>query len=429
MFAGRAVLRRTEEVRMKSVVLGGGIAGVTAAYYLAKERREVTVIDRRPGVALETSFANAGLVAPGHSYTWASPRAPKILLKSLFVEGQALRLKLSADPHMWAWCYRFLCNCTAERSRRNTTRKVRLCRYAQTQLQQLTVAEHLEYDRISRGLLYLYRDEASFARGTQNMSILADNGLPLETLDAAQTVAREPALAAARDQLAGAIYCPTDESGDAHLFTRALKEVCERLGVRFTFDASITAIETSGDRVTGVRTPAGLISGDEFVLALGSWSPILARPLGYRLPVYPVKGYSATFPVGPAHRPPELGGVDEHNLVAWARFGQRLRFTATAEFAGYDTRHTPADFKQMLDAARGLFPDGADYDRPTYWAGLRPMTPEGTPLIGRTRHTNLYLNTGHGHMGWTMSCGTAKLLVDIMAGRQPELDMTGMTLI
>jgi D-amino-acid dehydrogenase len=164
------------------------------------------------------------------------------------------------------------------------------------------------------------------------------------------------------------------------------------------------------------------------VIALGSWSPILARRLGYRLPVYPVKGYSATFPVGPEHRPPDLGGVDENNLVAWARFGQRLRFTATAEFAGYDTRHTPADFTQMLQAARELFPDGADYGRPSYWAGLRPMTPEGTPLIGRTRHRNLYLNTGHGHMGWTMSCGTAKLLADIMAGRQPELDMTGMTL-
>jgi len=413
---------------MKSVVLGGGIAGVTAAWYLAKEGREVTVIDRRPGVALETSFANAGLVAPGHSYTWASPRAPKILLKSLFVEGQALRLKLNADPHMWLWCLQFLRNCTAQRSRQNTTRKVKLCAYAQSQLQQLTEAEHLEYDRISRGLLYLYRDEASFARGTQAMSILTDNGLPLQTLDAASVVAREPALAHARDRIAGAIYCPTDESGDAHRFTCALQAACERLGVRFEFNAPIEAIEASGDRIVGVRTPVGRVDGDEFVVALGSWSPIVARQLGYRLPVYPVKGYSATFPVGPGHRPPELGGVDEHNLVAWARLGQRLRFTATAEFAGYDTRHTPADFTHMIRIARELFPDGADYDRPSCWACLRPMTPEGTPLIGRTRHRNLYLNTGHGHMGWTMACGTAKLLVDIMAGRQPALDMTGMTL-
>jgi D-amino-acid dehydrogenase len=413
---------------MKSIVLGAGIAGVTTAYYLAMDGRDVTVIDRRPGVALETSFANAGLVAPGHSYTWASPRAPKILLKSLFVEGQALRLRLNADPHMWAWCWLFLRNCTAARSHENTARKVRLCRYAQLQLQQLTAREQLQYDGIRSGLLYLYRDAASFERGRSNMSILVDNGLRLETLDVAQVVAREPALEHARQAIAGAIYCPTDESGDAHQFTREMQKVCERLGVRFMFDTPISRIEAAGDAVTGVHTPAGLIAGDDYVLALGSYSPILARPLGYRLAIYPVKGYSATFPAGREHHPPQIGGVDENHLVAWARFGARLRFTATAEFAGYDTRHTPADFAPMLRAARELFPDGADYTKPSYWAGLRPMTPEGTPLIGRTRHRNLFLNTGHGHMGWTMSCGTAKLLADIMAGRTPELDLTGMTM-
>ncbi|MBP0590685.1 D-amino acid dehydrogenase [Paraburkholderia sp. LEh10] len=413
---------------MKSIVLGAGIAGVTTAYYLARDGRAVTVLDRRPGVALETSFANAGLVAPGHSYTWASPRAPKILLKSLFVEGQALRLRLNADPHMWAWCVLFLRNCTAARSRENTARKVRLCRYAQHQLQQLTANEQLQYDGIRRGLLYLYRDAASFERGRANMTILVENGLQLETLDAAQVAQREPALAQARERIAGAIYCPTDESGDAHQFTRQLQRACERLGVRFVFDAPISRIEATADRITGVRTSAGLMEGDDYVLALGSYSPILARPLGYRLAIYPVKGYSATFPVGPAHRPPQMGGVDENHLVAWARFGERLRFTATAEFAGYDTHHTPADFDSILRTARELFPDGADYTKPGYWAGLRPMTPEGTPLIGATRHRNLFLNTGHGHMGWTMACGTARLLADIMAGRTPELDMTGMTI-
>ncbi|WP_028216499.1 D-amino acid dehydrogenase [Paraburkholderia oxyphila] len=413
---------------METIVLGAGIAGVTTAYWLAQDGRAVTVVDRREGVALETSFANAGLVAPGHSYTWASPRAPAILLKSLYSGGQALQLRLSADPHMWAWCARFLRNCTAARSRENTARKVRLCRYAQEQLQQLTAKEQLQYDRISRGLLYLYRDAASFARGCSHMSILTENGLQLETLDAAQVLAREPALEHARDKIAGAIYCPTDESGDARQFTRELQKVCERMGVRFVFDAPISRIEASGDRITGVRTPQGLIEGDDFVLALGAYSPVLARPLGYRLAIYPVKGYSATFPAGPEHRPPQIGGVDENHLVAWARFGARLRFTATAEFAGYDTHHAPADFAPMLRAARELFPDGADYTKPSYWAGLRPMTPEGTPLIGRTRHRNLFLNTGHGHMGWTMSCGTAQLLADIMAGRTTEIDLAGMTI-
>jgi D-amino-acid dehydrogenase len=413
---------------MKTIVLGGGIVGVTSAYFLARAGDDVTVVERRPGVALETSFANAGLVAPGHSYTWASPRAPKIMLKSLFVKGQALRLKLTADWHMWAWCWLFLQNCTDERSRLNTSRKVRLCRYSQAQLQALTAAEHLAYERISRGLLYLYRDQAAFANGVKHMSILTENGLPLETLDPQAAIAKEPALAAARDALAGAIYCPTDESGDAYLFTQALYERCVALGVTFRFDTEILGAAASADRVERIDTSRGPLVADRYVLALGSYSPFLGRKLGYRLPVYPVKGYSVTLPIERGHTPPDLGGVDEQHLVAWARFGDRLRFTATAEFAGYDTRHTPADFTHMLAAARGLFPNGADYGRPSYWAGLRPMTPEGTPIIGATRHRNLFINTGHGHMGWTMSCGTARVLADIMQGRKPELDLTGLTL-
>ncbi|WP_434111649.1 D-amino acid dehydrogenase [Paraburkholderia caffeinilytica] len=413
---------------MKTVVLGGGIVGVTTAYFLAKAGDEVVVVDRCEGVALETSFANAGLIAPGHSYTWASPRAPKILLKSLFAEGQALRLKLNADWRMWAWCWLFLRNCTVERSRLNTSRKVRLCRYSQQLLQQTTQAERLTYDRISRGLLYLYRDPASFERGVSNMSILADSGLPLLTLDRHAVIAREPALAASASGIEGAIYCPSDESGDAHLFTRELERRCRELGVEFQLGTTIREVRASADQIDYVDTSRGQVSGDRYVLALGSYSPFLARRLGYRLPIYPVKGYSVTLPIDASHEPPTLGGVEESQLVAWARFGQRLRLTATAEFCGYDTNHSPADFSHMLQTSKALFPNGADYQRPSYWAGLRPMTPEGTPLIGPTRHRNLFFNTGHGHMGWTMSCGTAKILVDLMSGRRPDIDITGMTL-
>lgn len=413
---------------MKTVVLGGGIVGVTTAYFLAKAGDEVVVVDRCEGVALETSFANAGLIAPGHSYTWASPRAPKILLKSLFAEGQALRLKLNADWRMWAWCWLFLRNCTVERSRLNTSRKVRLCRYSQQLLQQTTQDERLTYDRISRGLLYLYRDPASFERGVSNMSILADSGLPLLTLDRHAVIAREPALAASASGIEGAIYCPSDESGDAHLFTRELERRCRELGVEFQLGTTIHEVRASADRIDYVDTSRGRVSGDRYVLALGSYSPFLARRLGYRLPIYPVKGYSVTLPIDASHEPPTLGGVEESQLVAWARFGQRLRLTATAEFCGYDTNHSPADFSHMLQTSKALFPNGADYQRPSYWAGLRPMTPEGTPLIGPTRHRNLFFNTGHGHMGWTMSCGTAKILVDLMSGRRPDIDITGMTL-
>lgn len=413
---------------MKTIVLGGGIVGVTTAYFLAKAGAEVVVVDRRDGVALETSFANAGLIAPGHSYTWASPRAPKILLKSLFSDGQALRLKWTPDWRMWAWCRLFLLNCTAERSRRNTSIKVRLCRYSQQQLQHATNDEALRYDRISGGLLYLYRDEASFERGVANMRVLADNGLALETLDAAAVVAREPALAGARNNIAGAIYCPSDESGDAHLFTRALAERCRALGVEFRLGESIEGVCASAGEVEYVQTSRGRLSGERYVLALGSYSPFVARPLGYRLPIYPVKGYSVTLPIDERHEPPTLGGVQENQLVAWARFGQRLRLTATAEFSGFDTTHEPADFAHMLQTAKQLFPNGADYTKPSYWAGLRPMTPEGTPIIGATRHRNLFLNTGHGHMGWTMSCGTAKIVADLIHGRSPDIDITGMTL-
>lgn len=413
---------------MHTVILGAGVAGVTTAWYLASQGRKVTVIDRQPQAASETSYANAGMIAPGHSYTWASPRAPGILWRSLRDDTQALRLKLNPDPHMWTWLWKFWRNCTAERSRINTRRKLVLCRYSQAQLQALTEHLQLEYERLSTGALYMYRDEASLARGTGNMKILSDGGMDLRTLTADEVVAHEPALASAREHIAGAIYAPTDESGDARMFTRNLAMRCEEAGVRFLMDTSIEGINVSGDRITGVRTPKGLIAGDDYVLSLGSYSPIIARPLGYSLPIYPVKGYSVTFPIREGHTPPSLSGVDENNLVAWARFGNRLRFTATAEFSGYDRSHSPADFAPMLRVAQQLFGNGADFSEPEYWAGLRPMTPENTPILGRTRHHNLYFNTGHGHMGWTMACGTASVVADIMNGRTPAIDITGMTL-
>lgn len=413
---------------MHTVILGAGVAGVTTAWYLAKQGRQVTVIDRQSLAASETSYANAGMIAPGHSYTWASPRAPGVLWRSLRDSSQALRLKLNADPHMWVWLWKFLQNCTAERSRINTSRKLVLCRYSQQQLQALTNELQLEYERLSVGALYMYRDQASFERGTGNMRILSDGGMDLRTLDVNGVIQVEPALAGAREHIAGAIYAPTDESGDARMFTRNLTKRCIEAGVNFMFDTDIQGINVAGDRIEGIRTSKGVVTADDYVLSLGSYSPIIARPLGYSLPIYPVKGYSVTFPIASGHTPPSLCGVDENNLVAWARFGDRLRFTATAEFSGYDTKHQPADFAPMLRAARQLFPNGADFEKPDYWAGLRPMTPENTPILGHSKHRNLYLNTGHGHMGWTMACGTARVVTDIMAGRKPEIDTTGMTL-
>lgn len=412
---------------MKTVILGAGIAGITAAYYLAKSGREVVVVDRQAGVARETSFANAGLVAPGHAYTWASPKAPKILFKSLFFADQALRLKLRFDPSMWRWGLAFLKECTAERAAINTARKLRLCVYSQSKLGDITEAENLNYDRVQGGLLYVYRDVPSFERGCAAMTVLSDNGLDLKTLSPQEVANYEPSLAGSRDQIAGAIFCQSDESGDAHLFSNDLTKRCEALGVQFQMGHSIEGFETQGDKVVAVKTDKGRITGDDFVLSLGSYSSLLANKLGYRIPVYPVKGYSLTLPIRPDGQAPMMGGVDENNLVAWARLGDRLRFTATAEFAGYDTTHKPSDFAHMIKVARDLFPTAADYDQPSFWSCLRPMTPAGAPILGRTRHKNFFFNTGHGHMGWTMACGTGQIVADIMNNKTPEIDTEGLT--
>ena len=413
---------------MKVLVLGAGVAGVTAAWRLLADGHEVVVVDRRAEPALETSFANAGLVAPGHSFAWASPKVPKILLRSLWRDDQAFRFRLRPDPRMWAWSLRFLRQCTAARARINTLTKHALCVYSQKALQDLVAETGIEYDGRRGGLLYVYRTPDSFARGVANMRILAEDGQAQEIVDPDRIAEIDPSLGPSRGRLAGGIFCPTDESGDARLFTANLAKLCAARGAKFQFDTAIRGLVAEGDRVTRAVTDRGDIAADMFVLALGCHSPHVARSVGVGLPVYPVKGYSVTLPVAAGHRAPTVGGVDEDNLVAYARMGDRLRLTATAEFAGYDTNHRPSDFRKMLAAARDLFPKGGDYDRPLYWAGLRPMTPEGTPILGFGRHRNLCYNTGHGHMGWTMACGTAEITADLVAGRKPALGLAGMTL-
>ncbi len=411
---------------MKVIVMGSGVVGVTTAYCLLKDGHEVTVVERHDGAADETSFANAGLVAPGHAYTWASPKAPKILLKSLWRNDQALRFRLRLDPALWSWSLKFLGNCRAERVAVNTARKVRLSLYSQDMLHEVVQDTGVAFDGAKGGLLYLYRTPAAFDAGVAKMKILTDNGLPLEVVDRDRAAAIDPALLPTRDRIVGGIYAPSDESGDARLFTRNLADWCAERGVRFLYGTTIRGVETAAGEVTGLLTDKGRLTADAYVLALGCQSAALAKPLGLSLPIYPIKGYSVTVPVAGRNNTPRIGGVDEENLVAYAPMGDRLRITATADFAGYDKRHSPADFQTMLAAARDLFPDAADYSRPSYWAGLRPMTPEGTPIFGRGRQRNLFLNTGHGHMGWTMSCGSARITADLIAGRTPAIPLDGM---
>lgn len=409
---------------MRVVILGAGLLGVTTAYYLAKEGHEVTVIERRPEAARETSFANAGLVSPGHASSWASPRAPLILLKSLWRNDTSLRYRLKLDPRMWLWSLQFLRNCTAARNRAATLAKMKLCLYSQAETLKVGTAENLSWDRTAKGALYVYSDPAHFREGRENMRFLAEQGVASEVLEIDQLIALEPGFAQARDKLVGAVYTPGDESGDARKFTVGLAERCAALGVVFKFGETIERIEVQGKRVTAIITDKGSITGDQYVLALGSYSPLLGRAIGFNLPIFPVKGYSVTLPVADAAQAPTIGGVHEDHLVAFSRLGDRLRLTATADFAGYDTEFVPANFAHMLRVARDMFPNAALYDRPDYWACLRPMTPDGPPIMGTSPVGNLWLNTGHGHMGWTMACGSSRLLVDQMMGRKPAIDET-----
>jgi D-amino-acid dehydrogenase len=411
---------------MRIVVLGGGVVGVTTAYQLQRDGHEVVVLERNPEVAAEASFANAGMIAPGHSFVWSSPRAPLILAKSLLLKDQALRFKFSADPELYVWSWGFLRECTAVKARRNTLAKHRLAAYSQTVLDSVVAEEAIDYDRNLRGILYLHRSQQALDAGIEHMKLLESDGQVIKVINRDQVIALEPALAHARDKIAGAILCPTDETGDCAKFTRALAAKIITRGGAVVTGATVTALRTDGDKVTAAVTDRGSFAGDAYVLALGAESPILARALGVRLPIYPIKGYSLTIPIGASASPPTIACVDEHNLVAVSRLGDRLRITATAEFAGYDLSHKPSDFAFMKRVAQELYPAGAEYDRAEMCACLRPMTPTNLPFFGRRQFVNLFLNTGHGHIGWTMSHGSARIAADLIAGLKPAISMDGL---
>jgi len=411
---------------MRFVVLGGGVVGVTTAYQLQRDSHDVVILERNGDVAAGASWGNAGMIAPGHSFVWSSPRAPIILAKSLVLRDQALRFRLSADPRLYAWTWGFLKECTAAKARRNTLLKHRLAAYSQTVLDSVVAEEAIDYDRNTRGILYMHRSQRALDAGVEHMRLLESDGQIIKTLDRNQVIALEPGLAHAKEQIAGAILCPTDETGDCAKFTRALAAKVVERGGEIVTGATVRGFKTDGDRVAGAITDRGSFAGDGYVLALGAESPILARSLGISLPIYPIKGYSLTIPIGTSKSPPTIGCLDEHNLVAISRFGDRLRVTATAEFAGYDASHKPSDFAFMKRVTQELFPEGAEYDRAEMWAGLRPMTPTNLPLIGQRRFSNLFLNCGHGHIGWTMSHGSARIAADLIAGRKPAIPMDGL---
>ena len=407
---------------MKVLILGSGVIGVTSAHYLAEAGHEVTVIDRQPGPALETSYANAGEVSPGYSSPWAGPGVPIKAIKWLLMRHGPLVVRPALDRHMWSWLIKMLGNCTAGRYAVNKARMVPIAEYARDRLQELRASTGIAYDERSQGTLQLFRTEKQLKGTGGDIEVLRQFGVPYEVLDPAGCIAVEPALANVKGKFVGGLRLPGDETGDCQMFTERLASHVAGRGVTFRFDVDIERIIVEGGKVSGVTTSAGLLTADAYVVALGSYSPIILRKIGISAPVYPVKGYSITVPITDAGGAPESTVMDETYKVAITRLGNRIRAGGTAEISGYDLRLHDARRATLEHSVSDLFPKGGDLSRATFWCGLRPMTPDGPPIIGASKFPNLYLNTGHGTLGWTMSCGSGRVLADIVSGRKPEID-------
>ena len=408
------------------LVLGAGVVGVTTAYKLAANGHQVTVIDGEHRAAMLTSYANAGLLAPAQGYAWASPAAPGLMLRSLWRGDQAIRLRPRADWRQWRWMLRFIRECTAARHDKNSAVTTSLCQFSQLHMNRITREAGVEYDSRDGGLIYIYRSAEGLAKADRKAAMLRNQGIRLELMSAEQMVERDPGLSSLGDKAAGALFAPGDESGDAHLFTNDLVTKAEAKGVTFRFDTRINRLVRRGETLLRVETDQGDFTADDYVLCAGVHSPALVRHLGIDLPIWPVRGYSMTVPITDKDAAPRIGGVDYENLMAYCPMGDRLRVTATAEIAGYDRSFTEADFAPLLNKARGLFGHCADFSAPKYWVGLRPMTPHGAPIVGRSPIGNLWLNVGHGHLGWTMSGGCAAIIADLVDGRAPNFDTRGL---
>jgi D-amino-acid dehydrogenase len=413
---------------VRVLVLGSGVIGTTAAWYLARGGLDVHVVDRQPGAGLETSFANAGEISPGYASPWAGPGVPAKALKWLLMDHPPLVIRPRLDWRMWRWGLAMLRNCTSARYRVNKARMVRLAEYSRDALRALRSDTGIAYDERSRGTLQLFRTQAQLDATGADVEVLKAYGVPFELLDVDGAIGAEPALARVRGKFAGALRLPDDETGDCAMFTQRLAAMAAGAGVTFRYATRIEASEAAGGRVDGGRTSAGRLVADAYVVALGSDSPLLLRPLGLDLPVYPVKGYSITVPIVDAAGAPESTVMDETHKVAVTRLGERIRAGGTAELAGYDLSLHEGRRRTLLHVVADLFPDGGDLRRNVFWTGLRPMTPDGTPVVGPTRIPNLFLSTGHGTLGWTMAAGSGRVIADLVAGRRPETDLEGLSI-
>ncbi len=405
---------------MKVVILGSGVVGVASAWYLAQAGHEVTVIDRQPAAALETSAANAGQISPGYAAPWAAPGVPLKAVKWMFQRHAPLAIRLDGSRFQLAWMWQMLRNCDMSHYQLNKSRMVRIAEYSRDCLKTLRQETGIAYEGRQGGTLQLFRTAQQYESAAKDIAVLKEAGVPYELLEAAQLRQAEPALATTQHKLTGGLRLPNDETGDCQLFTQRLAAMAAEAGVTFRYNTTVDALEQEGNRITGVRCGSERITADAYVVAFGSFSTALLDGI-VNVPVYPLKGYSLTIPIKDADAAPVSTVLDETYKVAITRFDDRIRVGGMAEIVGFNTRLLPAR-RQTLEMVVGdLFPQGGSIEQATFWSGLRPMTPDGPPVVGRTPLKNLFLNTGHGTLGWTMACGSGQLLADIISGVTPAI--------
>lgn len=407
---------------MKVLILGAGVVGVSSAYYLAKAGHQVEVLDRQAATGMETSFANAGQVSPGYSAPWAAPGIPTKALRWLLMQNRPLVMWPTLEPRLYGWLAQMLANCTEDAYRRNKGRMVRLAEYSRDVLRTLRGETGITYDDRQKGTLQLFRARKQLDHIGGDIAVLDEYCVAYEVLDAAGCILAEPALACVKGSFVGGLRLPGDETGDAHKFTQRLAAIAAGLGVTFRQGVSVQRLDVAGGQVRAACTSAGDLTADAYVVAMGSYSPRLLKPLGLRVPVYPVKGYSLTIPVADGDAAPVSTVMDETFKVGITRLDDRIRVGGTAELAGFSTRLRAPRRATLERSVNDLFPGGGDLSRASFWTGLRPMTPDGTPVIGPTHIPGLYLNTGHGTLGWTMACGSGRVLADMMSGRETEIN-------
>lgn len=410
---------------MRVLVLGAGVVGVTTAYYLAQQGYEVVVVDRQPEVAQETSFANAGQISPGYASPWAAPGVPLKAMKWLLQRHAPFSLRLTADLHQYQWMLQMLSNCSAARYAVNKERMVRMAEYSRDCLDALRAETGIEYEGRQKGTTQLFRSQQQFDNAAQDIAVLERSGVPYLLLESAAIASVEPALAAVSDTLVGALHLPNDQTGDCQMFTRNLARMAADLGVEFRFGCTVQHVQTSGDQITGVQIDTQFETADYYVMALGSYSTQMLVPVGIKIPVYPLKGYSLTVPITEPSLAPQSTIIDETYKVAITRFDQRIRVGGMAEVAGFDLSLNPHRRETLEYVTNSLYPEGGDLSQAEFWTGLRPATPDGTPIVGATAYHNLFLNTGHGTLGWTMACGCASYLADLISQKTPQISTEG----